>query len=106
MNTPTNPGVTRWSHLVTPGIHARSTRRPAVSNRDMHRDLTGTRWIRKRDGASFTVLTDTSAPATTNRSIRMRNETTGRAFLATPEGLGRKYRPQVETYPATNPQEL
>lgn len=64
-----------------------------MPNRDLHRDLTGTRWVRKRDNTCFTVITDHSAPATTNRSIRLRNDDTGRTFLATPEGLARKYRP-------------
>lgn len=74
-----------------------------MPSRDFHHDLTGSRWIRKRDGVHFTVLADPNAPATTNRSIRLRNEATGRAFLATPGGLARKYRPASSSAGAADP---
>jgi len=52
----------------------------------------GTRWLRKQDSAVIRIEGDADAGGGySNRSLRAVNESTGRAFWVTPEGLRRKY---------------
>ncbi len=59
-------------------------------------DYAGTRWTRKADGATITIVGDAEPAAGSTRSVRARNEATGRHFWVTPEGIHRKYWQGVE----------
>lgn len=53
--------------------------------------LRDTYWHRKSDGASFQVIADSDNSGFAQRSIRMKNQSTGREHWATVDGLARKY---------------